>query len=153
LSATEFFFQRGRELGDLLLKRFESTPHEAILLPQPRAFRIIFSWLLRIQDRGDYLPPIAQVQFGNQLRLFLVRTMPERYAKSFDEKTAATMNDKYDGAICRFNGGYRMVSGMKFENGNLTFQIQLCDHDIMRSARRVEYGDLFNDLLAGAKRI
>ncbi len=34
LAATAFFFQRRRELGDLLLKRFESTPHEAILLPQ-----------------------------------------------------------------------------------------------------------------------
>ena len=35
-AATAFFFQRRREFRDLLLKRFESTPHEAILLPQPR---------------------------------------------------------------------------------------------------------------------
>ena len=56
LAATAFFFQRRRELGDLLLKRFESTPHEAILLPQQRTFRTIFSWLLRIHDRGDYQP-------------------------------------------------------------------------------------------------
>jgi hypothetical protein len=42
---------------------------------------------------------------------------------------------------------------MKFENGALTFQIELCDHETVRSARKVEYGDLFNDLLAGARRI
>jgi hypothetical protein len=73
--------------------------------------------------------------------------------KSFDEKTAASMVHKYDGTVCRFNAGHRMVSEMKFENGYLTYQFELCDRETTRSAKEVEYGDLFNDLIAGAKRI
>ena len=56
LAATAFFFQRGRELGDLLLKGFQSTSQPIVLLLQPHASRTIFSWLLRIHDCGDYQP-------------------------------------------------------------------------------------------------
>jgi hypothetical protein len=69
-----------------------------------------------------------------------------------DEPKAVALIEKFDGTVHEATAGYRRVAQMQFADGVLVFQIEVFDIEGQHSLKRVEFDEVFNELIAVSRR-
>jgi hypothetical protein len=63
------------------------------------------------------------------------------------EATALTLISTFDGARCNIDGGDRLITEMKFEDGLLEYQVE-AGHANIPTAKRVNFDEFFFQLIS-----